>query len=283
MAPTSRAGSPARRRSTDSLGNPASSTPATIPNASSKSCTLPNTSRLAPATISPEASSTVAVVSTPPGRNVTSGAIRVRSPGSAAPRLTASKLSAETAIAESTGTSTVSVWRPRGGQHEGSDQYAEAGRDRHVRRGRLQYEAESDRHRRIPEHGDRRAVARRHRTDVPQAAQPLGRLDGASLGLVDELVEGGDLIQAQRTRELGIDSIVAQPARPKAIMSAVGRTTMRASCAPLAAATAVRRSSVSLTAVPARLSARPSSSTNACRSVTSAASGGAVDGLIGPE
>jgi hypothetical protein len=45
-------------------------------------------------------------------------------------------------------------------------------------------------------------VARRHRPDAPQPAQPLGRLDGAALGLVDELVEGGDLIQAQRAREL---------------------------------------------------------------------------------
>src|SRR5690349_22120033 len=60
--------------------------------------------------------------------------------------------------------------------------------------------------------------------------------------------------------------MVAQPARPKEMISAVGRTTMRASSAPLASATRTSRSCVSLTAVPARLSARPSSRTNACSS-----------------
>ena len=84
-----------------------------MPKARSRSWTLPNTSRLAPATISPEASSTVAVVSAAPGRNVTSGAMRARSPGSAAPRLTASNASAETIVAEITGASTVSDGRSR--------------------------------------------------------------------------------------------------------------------------------------------------------------------------
>ena len=202
MAPTSRAGSPARRASTSSLGRPASSTPATIPNASRSSCTLPNTRRLAPATISPEASSTVAVVSTPPGRNVTSGAISARSPGSAIPCSTASNVSAETAIADRTGTSTVSVWRPRATSTSVPDEHAEAGGNRHVAGGRLQDQAEPDRHRHVAEQGDGVAVARRHRADALQPAQALGRLDLAPLGLVHELVERRDLIKAQRAGEL---------------------------------------------------------------------------------
>jgi hypothetical protein len=53
------------------------------------------------------------VVNAPPGRNVTSGAISALIPGSTAPCLTSSKLSAETAAADSTGTRTRSVGRLR--------------------------------------------------------------------------------------------------------------------------------------------------------------------------
>ncbi len=57
---------------------------ARMPNESSASCTRPKTSLDAPAIICPDASSTVPVVSTPPGRNVASGAIsrRIGSPTS---------------------------------------------------------------------------------------------------------------------------------------------------------------------------------------------------------
>jgi hypothetical protein len=84
-----------------------------MPNASSSSCVPPKTSRLAPATISPDASSTVAVVSALPGRNVISGAIIVRMPGSAMPCLTRKNVSAATIVVATTGISTLSTWWPR--------------------------------------------------------------------------------------------------------------------------------------------------------------------------
>ena len=226
----------ARRRPRASLGSPASSTPATIPNASSSSWTLPKTSRLAPATISPDASSTVAVVSTPPGRNVTSGAMSVRSPGSAAPCLTASKVSADTTIAEhdrderrsgSGGLARMSTNAPTSAPRPAAIS--------HVARRRLQDQAESDRHCGVSDQRDGRCRTAPASGGCASPAQPLRRLNLAPLGLGHELVERRDLVEPQRARELGIDSIVAQPARPNAMISAVGSTTMRASCAPLAA------------------------------------------------
>ena len=239
-----------------------------MPNASSSIWTLPNTSRLAPATISPDASSTVAVVSTPPGRNVTSGAISVRSPGSAAPRLTASKVSAETTIADRIG-------------HEHGQRPA----------GRAQPARTPRRARRSPPRSPTsRGVGCRTRqsptvitayastvTTAPcrggiarmrsQPAQPVRRLDLAALGLVP---------RARRARRSGrgaarprtAGSTRSSPSRPARTRSSARSAARR--CARHARRSrrrsGVRRSCVSLTAAPARLSARPSSSTNACSS-----------------
>ena len=70
-------------------------------------------------------------------------------------------------------------------------------------------------------------------------------------------------------RAAGSTRSVADRARPNAMISAVGSTTTRASPASFAAAMRCRRSCVSLTAVPARLSARPSSRTKAWSSRSS--------------
>ncbi len=77
--------------------------PARIPNESSANCTLPDTSRLAPDTICPAASSSTAVVNVAPGRNTTSEATMARIPGSRRSSFTASALSAETEKAAMTG------------------------------------------------------------------------------------------------------------------------------------------------------------------------------------
>ena len=67
-----------RATRSSSYSTPTTVPAARMPNVSSASWTSPNTRRDAPATICPVASSTVPVVSTPPGRNVASGAISSR-------------------------------------------------------------------------------------------------------------------------------------------------------------------------------------------------------------
>ena len=117
-----------------SLGSPTSSTPATIPKESSSICTAPYTSRLAPPTTSPEASSTVAVVSTAPGRNVTRGAISVRSPGSTAPCLTAAKIERRDDHRREDRDEQRQRLAASSEPDEASDEYAEDRRGRHVTR-----------------------------------------------------------------------------------------------------------------------------------------------------
>jgi hypothetical protein len=94
-----------------------------------------------------------------------------------------------------------------GGEHERTDEHAEPGRDRDVGRGGLEHETQPDGHRRVADQRDDDAVAGRHRTDAPQAQEALARIDVAALGVLHEVVEGGDLVQAQRAGELrdGLD------------------------------------------------------------------------------
>ena len=66
-------------------GSPTSCAPRMIPIARSANCNRPARNRLAPATVSPTARSTVAIVSSPPGRNVTSGGITRRSDAASFP------------------------------------------------------------------------------------------------------------------------------------------------------------------------------------------------------
>ena len=178
-----------------------------MPNASSSSWTPPYTSRLAPATISPDASSTVAVVSAAPGRNVTSGAISARRPGSAAPCWTASKASADTSVAESTGTSAASAGRSRVTSRIVPTSAPNAALIAASRALGSRTRQSATVIARVREDGHRRAVTGRHRVDRAQPAQPLRRLDLAALGLVHDLVQSRDLVEAQRARELrrGLD------------------------------------------------------------------------------
>ena len=67
------------------LGSPTSSAPTTMPIARSASCSSPATKRLAPVIVSPIARSTVAMVSSAPGRKVTSGGIVSRSEAASSP------------------------------------------------------------------------------------------------------------------------------------------------------------------------------------------------------
>jgi hypothetical protein len=86
--------------------------------------------------------------------------------------------------------------------------------------------------------------------------------DVPTLGTVDKLVERGDLVEPPRLRDLR-DRFDRRPsARPSETINAVGSTRMRAWCW-FAAAIAVKRSCVSLTAAPDRLNARPTCRTKA--------------------
>ena len=174
---------------------PISEAAATMPKARRPSCTMPVTSRLAPAIICPAASSTVAMVSTPPGRKVASGGMRMR-----------------------TGLSPRSVWwvdredrrsprrrRPRSGRSgrgwRGAGSLSRPTRSPRAKAAaippRVGWSSRARPAVRIPWPSTRMAAAERrlHDADPRQLQQAVGRGDGGLLGLVDEVVERGDLVE----------------------------------------------------------------------------------------
>ena len=146
---------------------------ARMPKARSSNCTSPSTSRLAPDTICPAASSTVAMVRAAPGRNVTSGGMRMRTGLSMWTCCSVANTMTETANVTTTGNTSSSdasrgsfaspTSRPR-------TNAAPTAPD-----GRLEEEGEADRHHGVAERPDGPAERRRHPVD---RVQPLERLVG---------------------------------------------------------------------------------------------------------
>ena len=179
--------------------------PATIPKASSASCTMPATRRLAPDTACPAASSSTAVVRAAPGRKTTNDATMARSPGPVRSCSAASALSDDTMNAARTGRTTCRERRPADEPTQQPDQPAQDGRRRHVTGGGLQDEAQAHRERRVPEDGRHHRVARRHAGDLVEALEALGRRNLTSLRLAHELVERRDLVEPGGSAERGRD------------------------------------------------------------------------------
>ena len=152
------------------------STPTTVPaarmpNVSSASWTSPKTSLDAPAIICPAASSTVPVVSTPPGRNVASGAIssRIGSPTSTYGRDQEHRERAR----ERREDREHQLQRP--GPHEFREADERAEHEGHERAlpGRGQQERQARDEERVPEGAHEPAVPRAHRADLVQAPDAL--------------------------------------------------------------------------------------------------------------
>ena len=144
-----------------------------MPKARRSSCTRPLTSRLAPDTICPAASSTVAMVSAAPGRNVTNGGMRMRTGLSICDVLQRGEH--DDRDDERDDDREHELERRQSRQLRQPDQQAEdeGGADRAD--GRLQEEGEADRHHGMAERPDRPAERRRHAVD---RVQPVERLVG---------------------------------------------------------------------------------------------------------
>ena len=227
--------------STSSLGRPAGSAPSDDPERKRQAdarCRTPD--GVAPATISPEASSTVAVHEHAARQERDERRDQRRGPGSTTPCSTASNVSAETAIADRTGTGTVIVWRPRATSDELVPTSTQAGGNRHVAGVGPQDQAEPDRHRHVAEQGDGVAVAggialMRSADAAHQPARPRPARPRPRAGRAPRSDQG-----AARRRASGSTRSSPRRARPNAIISVVGSTTTRGSRTPLAAASGRR-------------------------------------------
>jgi hypothetical protein len=129
-----------------------------------------------------------------------SEATMARMPGSMRSSLTASALRADREGGDDRHQDLQCLLVPADGADH-SHERTEHGRRGDIARRRVQDQAQPDREDRVAGDALQRPEARPKLADVGQSAEPVGRVDGAVLGVLQQLFEGGDLVEAQRAGE----------------------------------------------------------------------------------
>ena len=97
---------------------------------------------------------------------------------------------------------------------EDSDERAEHGCGGDIERGRVQDQAQPDRENRVAGDALQLPESRLELMDLGQSPEPVGRHDGAALGVPQQLLEGGYLVEARRAESGVVTSTAAGSPRP---------------------------------------------------------------------